>query len=229
MSNFVTLAAYLNVTKTITVCFTKAFHLWYGMCSVPFLTNKQDIRENMTLKALALACALLAGNASAAVLIDFEGIAAGSSVGDTYAQYGIHFSGGTVQYNQLGAYVAGQVSVRFDTPINGIRFAADGLSYDTNSTICFTYGCEPQMLESLSVNPTTGTGKNLDWYVGQVWETYWPWPEITSISFNTVALDNLRFESAAVTNEGTVPEPGSIALLGLGALGLFGARRLKSE
>jgi hypothetical protein len=82
----------------------------------------------MALKALALVCALLAGNASAAVLIDFDGLAAGSSVGETYAQYGIHFGGGTVQYNQLGAYVAGPVSVRFDTPINGIRFAADGLS-----------------------------------------------------------------------------------------------------
>jgi hypothetical protein len=182
----------------------------------------------MKFKALALACALLAGNASASVLIDFEGLAAGSAVGDTYAQYGIHFSGGTVQYNQLGAYVAGQVGVRFDTPINGIRFAADGTYYDTNSTICFTYGCEPQMLESMSVNPTTGTGKNLDWYVGQVWDTTWNFPSITSISFNTVALDNLRFESAALTNDGTVPEPGSIVLLGLGALGLLGASRRKS-
>jgi hypothetical protein len=182
----------------------------------------------MTLKALALACALLAGNASAAVLIDFEGLAAGSAVGDTYAQYGIHFSGGSVQYNQLGAYVAGPVSVHFDTPINGIRFAADGAYYDTNSTICFTYGCEPHLLESMSVNPTTGTGKNLDWYVGQVWDTTWNFPDIISISFNTVALDNLRFESAALTTDGTVPEPGSIALLGLGALGLLSARRRKS-
>jgi hypothetical protein len=186
---------------------------------------KQRVRENMALKALALACALLAGNASAAVLIDFEGLAAGSSVGDTYAQYGIHFSGGTVQYNQLGAYVAGRVGIRFDTPINGIRFAADGADYDTMSTICFTYGCEPQLLESMSVNPTTGTGKNLNWYVGQVWDTTWNFSNIISISFNTVALDNLRFESAALTTDGTVPEPGSIALLGLGALGLLGSRR----
>lgn len=175
-------------------------------------------------RVLAVLCCCISVQASAAVL-DFEGLAPGASIGEAYAQYGVHFSGGVIKTNQLGAYVYGPTTVTFDTPVNQIRFMADGMGPDSFSRVCYEMGCEPKMFESMSYNPTTGTGKNLNWYEGQTWDTTWSLPGLTSITFNTIALDNLRFELPQVATGGTVPEPATLALLGLGAIGMLRRRQ----
>lgn len=177
-------------------------------------------------RSTALLVCCLAFSAQAAT-IDFEGLSDGTAPGELYASQGIHFTGGSIRHNKLGAYVYGPVNVTFSSPIDQISFGADGPNYDSFSRICYRYGCEPILLESASNNPTTGTGKNLDWYPGQVWDTTWKLPEITSILFNTIALDNLRFTlpsfaaaggSVVASPSGTVPEPSTIGLILAGAL-----------
>lgn len=196
--------------------------------------------------AIALAFALLAGSASANVLIDFEGIGVGASVNDYYnggtdslgnsgVNYGVRFSGGEIRYNQFGAYVYGPVTATFSTalPSSGVSFMADGLFLDSMSTVCYSRGtCEPFLLESMSYQPPIGgqpAGTVPGWYPGKVWAGSFPYADIISISFNTIALDNLRFDGSAIGGvNAEVPEPGSIALLGLGVFGLLAARRRRA-
>lgn len=199
----------------------------------------------MALKAIVLACAILAGNASAAVLIDFEGIAAGASVNDYYnggtdslgntgTNYGVRFSGGEIRYNQLGAYLFGRTTVTFSTELSGsgVSFMGDGWFLDSMSTVCFSSGsCEPFLFESMSYQPPIGgqpAGTVPGWYPGKVWPGNLPYADIVSITFNTAALDDLRFNGVAPVANAEVPEPGSIALLGLGVFGLVTAHRRKS-
>jgi hypothetical protein len=214
-------------------------------CALPSADQIQQEGENMALKALALACALLTGNASASVLIDFEGVGNGATVNDFYnggtdslgnsgTNYGVHFSGGLVRYNQFGAYVYGPVTATFSTTLSGsgVSFMGDGLFLDTMSTVCYSSGsCEPFLFESMSYQPPTNgqpSGTVPGWYPGKVWPGNLPYADIVSITFNTLALDDIRFNGTAPATEATVPEPTSIALLSLGVLGLFGARRRQS-
>jgi hypothetical protein len=200
------------------------------------------------LKALALACALLAGNATASVVIDFEGVGNGAAVNDYYnggtdslgnsgTNYGVHFSGGTVAYNQFGAYIAGPTFMTFSAASAGagISVLARGYSDDSMS---YTY-IDNTMFEPVMIVDYDEPCCRINRTVFPA-GTLWPFIvytdfRVNGIQFNTRELDNLIFASTVLQTTrrptdptGTVPEPGSIALLGLGALGLLGARQRKS-
>lgn len=183
-------------------------------------------------KIFAAVLLSLSAFAAQAVTIGFEGLAAGSSPGTAYAEYGVTFTGGSVAYNEEGAYVAGHTTVNFATPISRVTFMADAPTIDSMSSICFSYGCEPFYLGSMSWTPNSPTGRRADWHPGMVWLDDVEYPGITSIGFNTIALDNLSFDlpqtlRAASLETGEVPEPSTYLLLGAGFMILTVLRHYK--
>lgn len=187
----------------------------------------------MKFKALALACAFLAGNASANILLDFNGVGNGASVNDYYnggtdslgntgINYGIQFSGGTV----INGVVTGPFSVAF-APTNNVTRVDFLMSQRLAEQTDISYFSTTLAKEVLHVDFTPSS-------LGLVSNRITPPVGLYQINFALSQLDNLAFTSATWNGPvgdpvtGTVPEPGSIALLGLGALGLFGAYRRKS-
>lgn len=96
----------------------------------------------MILKTLVLGCAVLAGNASASVLLDFTGVGNGAAVNDFYnggtdsmgnsgVNYGIHVSG-TVTYLNGNPVINGGALVTFAprTDVTAINFNASQSAQD---------------------------------------------------------------------------------------------------
>lgn len=189
----------------------------------------------MKFKALMLACAVLASNASASILIDFNGVGNGAAVNDYYnggtdslgntgINYGIRFSGGVVN----NGIVTGPVSVTF-APTNNVSqvdFLMSQTFAEQSSISTFS------MLYGESRTNVDRTPSSLGLVRNRL--IYDAFAGLYQINFGVSQLDNLAFISTTWNGPvgdpttGTVPEPGSIALLGLGALGLFGGRRRKS-
>jgi hypothetical protein len=99
------------------------------------------------MKHFILAAALMcAGTAHALPIITFEGLPDGDSpmnyyaggqdsLGNTGPNYGVSFSGGTVHYNQYGAYLANPAGMSFASDLAGnwITLLADG--YNDDATV----------------------------------------------------------------------------------------------
>jgi hypothetical protein len=204
----------------------------------------------MTLKTLVLACALLAGNASAAIVIDFQDIPLGASVNDFYfggtaslgsvegPNYGISFSGGTVVQGINGnKVIQGPFTVSF-TPVADIfRVNFDAAQYVDGGLYSYIstagHGTDAGFVD-YTLNPycrTVATCQPGYAYISpdQLFSQRFQlgFTDVESIRFNVSLADNLVFTSGREVT-GNVPEPGSIALLGLGALGLLSARLRKS-
>jgi hypothetical protein len=125
----------------------------------------------MKFKALALACTLLAGNASASVLLDFTGVGNGASVNDFYnggtdsmgnsgVNYGIHFSGGSVVYLNGNPVGRGDTAITFAPryDVTGINFNASQSADDGRfQPVYFASGFVDMGFVDTTIDPACST------------------------------------------------------------------------
>lgn len=221
----------------------------------------------MKFKVLALACAILAGNASAAIVLDFNGVGNGAFVNDFYnggtdslgnsgTNYGIHFNGGQVIYNADGPLISGGFSgfsITFAQNLvatnqngdYGVSFLAAGFGTGSDGSHTNFY-VNNQIIEALFVggngNPYCSTQiecatGGYNWVDPQDMGGYFTLVSglINRIDFSASYADDITFgvtsrpeRRRAPDDPARIPEPSTLALLGLGAFGLLGARRRKS-
>lgn len=216
-----------------------------------------------TILLASLMC--LASICNAAPLIDFSGISAGASVNDYYnggtdsagesgPNYGIHFSGGTVAYNQYGAYLKGGTRMTFDS--NLLTPNADGLvEIGFLATLGYTAGDAALSLITYNGDLVGGTYvfsvgnpncQSLQLTIAQcVAAGYVQDPAsfdgyiiggvgpANQVDFNVNVLDDIDFNALTRPDNRVVgvtptnvPEPSSLALLAIGAFG-FVRRRFR--
>lgn len=174
------------------------------------------------LAAASLAAAItgLAPAAQAAtVVIDFSGHTAGQAIDNTYASYGLTFSGATFEQcgggcpapNPNGWFAIGdQFTAYFSTPQSNISFQSVSFS----STLAQAYDASNQLLASVTDNENFPISEAVNTLTGS---------NITYVTFsygggqNGPAITNLTFNAA-----GAVPEPATWAMfiLGFGAIGV---------
>jgi hypothetical protein len=207
-------------------------------------------RYKVDLKRLSMTVVTLtalAGNASAGVFLDFEGVGNGASVNDFYnggtdsmgnsgTNYGVSFSGGVVRYNQYGAYLAGPTTMTFSAGLAGIGLSllGDALNDDISSLSTGTLGSESVHIDTTYI-PSGAPGNARRFGEGTLFGALASNPfDMYQISFSTRGLDNIMFDSQTrqadriiEVGSGTIelPEPSIMALLGLGAFGLLMSRR----
>lgn len=215
----------------------------------------------MVLKALALACAIFAGNASASVLLDFTGVGNGAAINDFYnggtdsmgnsgVNYGIHFSGGTVNYIDGNPMVRGNALVTFAPRtdvtavyFNASQYAEDGLF----QYLYFESGFLDAGFVDTTVDPACTTQADCEsrglFYRsiydlmpqsigGRPWDIspltgLTPTDGLIGIQFRVDYLDDINFVSASwgPTDPASVPVPAPFALLGAGVAAFMAARR----
>ena len=205
---------------------------------------------------LSLACLLAVGNASAYVL-DFEGVGNLNSVGNYYnggagTNYGASFSNATLAVVDVDAGGSGNIAnepspnttMFFLDANNAILNIASGFttgfsffySSSTAATVNVYDGLDGSgtLLGSLAL-----TAQYSDNCVGDPNGPFCNWTAVgvsfdglaKSINFggtaNQTGFDDITVGSANAGDNGQVPEPASLALLGLGLAGLAASRRRK--
>lgn len=182
------------------------------------------------LKRIIAPLLLLVACAAQAVTIDFEGLAAGSSPGDRYEAQGITFQGGTIAYNQFGAYLAGPTTMLVDYRRvgRGISLLADAMDGDNPSLVCGLSFCESVMIPTTKIPNGVSNPRRFDdgTLFGSVIRD--DFGGIFRIDFRTTALDNISLDTLArpadrfergipvATATAEVPEPSTLLLAGLG-------------
>lgn len=213
----------------------------------------EEIR--MALNALALTLAIVAGSAAATPVLNFEGSRDGAliqnfynggtdSFGNSGGNYGVTFDGGVVRIVNGLAYLTNVSSVRIASGFqNGVSFNYSTLQsaysngrpisdpgvYDFTS---FLFDIAGNTLEQNFLgNTTVGTCQDFTGQFCLFGGSRFDYPDtlLGGFTFSTsAAIDTIAFGSiVAPPNEraSNVPEPGSIALLGLGIVGLLTSRR----
>lgn len=198
--------------------------------------------------AIALAFALLAGSASANVLLDFNNVGSGASVNDFYnggtdslgnagVNYGIHFSGGTVTNGRI----SGPFTITFDANADLLRLDLQAARTGEGGYMVYStrYGTDFNFRDP-TINPNCNSQAACDArhmvYIpnDQLFSDrllFEPGMGVYKITLDNYLTDNLLFTSATWNGPASdpvtaaVPEPTTLALLGLGALGLIRRRK----
>jgi hypothetical protein len=205
---------------------------------------------------LSLACLLAVGNASAYVL-DFEGVGNYNTVGNYYnggagTNYGASFSAATLALVDQDA--GGSGNFANEPSANTVMFFLDANNAILNVASGFITGFSFFYTSSLAASVNVydgldGTGNLLgslaltaqynDNCNGDPYGDFCKWTAVgvsfsgvaKSIDFggtaNQVGFDDITIGSATAGDTGQVPEPASLALLGLGLAGLVASRRRK--
>ncbi len=196
------------------------------------------------LLAMAMIVAATAVQSQAAVVINFDDLTAPSlfvnqvALAEEYASLGVHFSGTGEVLNSDSNF-----GVSLSPPFTPRNFLAWNSSVGSSppETITFDY-----LISSLSLNFAGSTGTIfLSGYLGNSLVNTvslnsassfdWSLLTLTGGTYDRVVfdasgtngafvVDNIVFERSAAA----VPEPASVAMWGLGALGLIAVRRRKS-
>lgn len=173
------------------------------------------------------------------------------SLGNSGVNYGIRFNGGTVRYDSLGAHIEGFFSVTFAPNLvpadpgrdtYGLSFLATRWDIDGGNSWVYSGGNRTDAIYVQGVdNPLCTTkedclSRGLSYIPNSTLFGFFTgiFADTTRIEFNVNAADDLFFGATMApvfrrdvpdVAQGTVPEPGSLALLGLGALGMFLRRK----